>query len=47
LQPGEGALDDPAEAAEAGAVLGLAASDLRSGLLTRCLSRRGGSLAQI
>lgn len=29
VQPGEGALDDPAGAAEAGAVLGLAASDLR------------------
>jgi hypothetical protein len=30
VQPGEGALDDPAETAETGAVLGLAASDLRS-----------------
>ena len=29
VQPGEGALDDPAVAAEAGAVLGLAACDLR------------------
>ena len=29
MQPGEGALDDPAVAAEAGAVLGLAASDHR------------------
>ena len=29
VQPGEGALDDPADAAEAGAVLGLAMSDLR------------------
>ena len=29
VQPGEGALDDPAVAAEPGAVLGLAASDLR------------------
>ena len=29
VQPGEGALDDPAGAAEAAAVLGLAASDLR------------------
>ena len=28
VQPGEGALDDPAVAAEAGAVLGLAARDL-------------------
>jgi hypothetical protein len=28
VQPGEGALDDPAGAAESGAVLGLAASDL-------------------
>ena len=28
VQPGEGALDDPAVAAEAGAVLGLAAGDL-------------------
>ena len=27
VQPGEGALDDPAVAAEPGAVLGLAASD--------------------
>ena len=27
VQPGEGALDDPAVAAESGAVLGLAASD--------------------
>ena len=27
VQPGEGALDDPADAAQAGAVLGLAASD--------------------
>lgn len=27
MQPGEGALDDPADAAEPGAVLGLAASD--------------------
>ncbi len=30
VQPGEGALDDPAVAAEAGAVLGLAAGDLGS-----------------
>jgi hypothetical protein len=30
VQPGEGALDDPAGAAEAGAVLGLAAGDLCS-----------------
>jgi hypothetical protein len=30
VQPGEGALDDPAVAAKAGAVLGLAARDLRS-----------------
>jgi hypothetical protein len=29
VQPGEGALDDPASATEAGAVLGLTASDLR------------------
>ena len=29
VQPGEGALDDPADAAEPGAVLGLAASELR------------------
>jgi len=29
VQPGEGALDDPAVAAESGAVLGLAASDQR------------------
>ena len=29
VQPGEGALDDPAGAAEPGAVLGLAAGDLR------------------
>ena len=29
MQPGEGALDNPADAAEAGAVLGLATSDLR------------------
>ena len=29
VQPGEGALDDPAHPAEAGAVLGLAMSDLR------------------
>ena len=29
MQPGEGALDDPAGAAEPGAVLGLAAGDLR------------------
>jgi hypothetical protein len=29
VQPGEGALDDPADAAEPGAVLGLTASDLR------------------
>jgi hypothetical protein len=28
VEPGEGALDDPAVATEAGAVLGLAASDL-------------------
>jgi len=28
VQPGEGALDDPAVAAEAGAVLGLAARDV-------------------
>ena len=28
VEPGEGALDDPADAAEAGAVLGLTASDL-------------------
>jgi len=28
VQPGEGALDDPADAAEPGAVLGLAAGDL-------------------
>jgi hypothetical protein len=30
VQPGEGALDDPAGVAEAGAVFGLAAGDLRS-----------------
>ncbi len=30
MEPGEGALDDPAGAAEPGAVLGLAARDLRS-----------------
>jgi hypothetical protein len=30
MQPREGALDDPAHAAETGAVLGLAASDLRA-----------------
>ena len=29
VEPGEGALDDPADATEAGAVLGLATSDLR------------------
>ena len=29
VQPGEGSLDDPADAAEAGAVLGFAARDLR------------------
>jgi hypothetical protein len=29
VEPGEGALDDPAGAAEAGAVLGVAARDLR------------------
>ena len=29
MQPGEGALDDPADAAESGAVLCLPASDLR------------------
>ena len=29
VEPGEGALDDPADAAETGAVLGLTASDLR------------------
>ena len=29
MQPGEGALDDPADAAETGAVLGLTPSDLR------------------
>jgi hypothetical protein len=29
VQPGEGAFDDPADAAEPGAVLGLAAGDLR------------------
>jgi hypothetical protein len=29
VQPGEGALDDPAGPAQPGAVLGLAASDLR------------------
>jgi len=28
MQPGEGALDDPADAAEAGAVLGLTAGDV-------------------
>ena len=28
VEPGEGALDDPADAAESGAVLGLAARDL-------------------
>ena len=30
MQPGERALDDPADAADARAVLGLAASDLRA-----------------
>jgi hypothetical protein len=30
VEPGEGALDDPADAAKPGAVLGLAASDDRS-----------------
>ena len=30
VQPGEGALDDPAVAAKAGAVLGVAMGDLRS-----------------
>jgi len=30
VQPGEGALDDPAVAAEAGPMLGFAPSDLRS-----------------
>ncbi len=30
VQPGEGALDDPARAAESGAVLGLPAGDLGS-----------------
>jgi hypothetical protein len=29
MQPGEGALDNPADVAESGAVLGLAARDLR------------------
>ena len=29
VEPGEGALDDPAVAAETGAVLGLAVGDLR------------------
>ena len=29
MQPSEGTLDNPADAAEPGAVLGLAASDLR------------------
>jgi hypothetical protein len=29
VEPGKGALNDPADAAESGAVLGLAASDLR------------------
>ena len=31
MQPGEGALDDPADAAEPGAVLGLAAGDFGAG----------------
>jgi hypothetical protein len=30
VKPGEGAFDDPADATEAGAVLGLAARDLRA-----------------
>ena len=30
VEPGEGALDDPADSAKARAVLGLAASDLRA-----------------
>ena len=38
VQPGEGALDDPAVAAEPGAVLGLAARDL--GLIPRRRSSR-------
>ena len=38
VQPGEGALDDPADPAEAGAVFGLAAGDL--GLDPRARSSR-------
>ena len=30
VQPGEGPLDDPADAAQSGAVLGLAAGELRA-----------------
>ena len=33
MQPGEGALDDPADAAEPGAVLGLAASEPQTALI--------------
>ena len=40
VQPGEGALDDPADAAEAGAVLGLAAGDLRRDPALRGAARR-------
>ena len=39
VEPGEGALDDPADAAEPGAVLGLAAGDLRR---DAALAERGG-----
>ena len=40
VQPGEGALDDPAVAAEAGAVLGLAAGDLGCDPALRGAARR-------
>ncbi len=44
MEPGEGALDDPAVAAEAGAVLGLAAGDLRDDAAGRpTLPRTGGT----
>ena len=42
VQPSEGALDDPAVAAEPGAVLGLAAGDLRSDPALAELAAMGG-----
>jgi hypothetical protein len=42
VQPGEGALDDPAVAAEAGAVLGVAACDLGFDAALAELARRLG-----